>query len=426
VPSRFSTSSSGRMELQRTADSSRGEVVKLLVDLVRAKSENPPGDTSAPAAVAEEYLSSQGVSVRKYALEDGCINLVASLGRGEEELTFCGHIDTVPAGSPAKWSYPPLEGKMVGGRVYGRGSTDMKAGCASLIFAFAKAARHEKDFRGKLVLALVADEESGGKKGVQYLINQRILRTKNLVLGEPTKHEGAGHVVVAGEKGVFWVRVTFDGISRHGSLPMLGDNAILKAAPALEGLKSPILDKVTTPHGAASLVRETRKVLKAEYAREASKRPHFAADHYTVNVGRVEGGTKVNVVPDYCSIELDVRVPLGGSKEEAERIVRRSLPDGAKLELINYAEPAFTLPSAPLVKNIREAARSVFNEPSPAMCTPATTDAHHFRVGLGSNAVAYGPGLESMCHVLDEYVEVSEVIGTSKVYLDLLCRMLLG
>jgi acetylornithine deacetylase/succinyl-diaminopimelate desuccinylase-like protein len=124
-------------------------------------------------------------------------------------------------------------------------------------------------------------------------------------------------------------------------------------------------------------------------------------------------------------VELDVRVPLGGSKEEAEELVRRRLPKGAKLELINYAQPAFTLPSSPLVKNIQLVARSVFMEPSPAMCITATTDAHHFRASLGSNAVAYGPGLESMCHVLDEYVETSEVLGASKVYLDLAMRMLM-
>jgi succinyl-diaminopimelate desuccinylase len=412
-------------DFNKTVDSEKAELVNLLVGLIKAKSENPPGDTTAPASLAEEYLSSQGISVKKYAAEEGCVNLVAALGDGSEALTFCGHIDTVPAGDPAKWSVPPHAGMMEGGKIYGRGATDMKAGCAALTFAFAKAARHEKEFSGKLVLALVADEESGGKKGVQYLIEKGILKTKNLVLGEPTKHEGTGHVVVAGEKGTFWVRVTCDGVPRHGSLPMLGDNAILKAMPVLEGFRTPILDKVTTPTKAASLVREAKRVLKAEYPLDAAKRPFYAADHYTVNIGRIEGGTKINVVPDSCTVELDVRVPLGGTKEEAERLVRRHLPKGAKLELINYAQPAFTLPSSPLVKNIREAGRAVFNEPSPAMCITATTDAHHFRAALGSNAVAYGPGLESMCHVLDEYVETAEVIGAAKVYLDLASRMLL-
>ncbi len=412
-------------DLSLAVDSEKAELVKLLVGFIQAKSENPPGDTSAPASVAEEYLSSHGVSVRKYSSEDGCVNLVATLGEGAEELTFCGHIDTVPAGDPAKWSVPPLAGRMAGGRIYGRGATDMKAGCAALTFAFAKTGQHEKALSGKLVLALVADEESGGKKGVQYLIEKGILKSKNLVLGEPTKHEGTGHVVVAGEKGTFWVRVTLDGVARHGSLPMLGDSAILKAVPVLEGFKTPILDKVTTPRSAGSLVREGKRVLKREYSSDASKRPYYALDHYTVNIGRIEGGTKINIVPDHCSVELDVRVPLGGNKEEAEKLVRRRIPQGARLELINYAQPAFTPPSSPLVKRIREAACSVFQEPSPAMCVPATTDAHHFRAALGSNAVAYGPGLESMCHVLDECVEISEVIGASKVYLDLARRMLL-
>jgi succinyl-diaminopimelate desuccinylase len=412
-------------DVSRLVDSEKAELVSLLVNLIKAKSENPPGDTSAPASVAEEYLSTQGVSVRKYAAEEGCVNLVATLGQGVEDLTYCGHIDTVPAGDPAKWTVPPLAGKMSGGKVFGRGSTDMKAGCAALTFAFAKMIKHEKGLSGRLVLALVADEESGGKKGVQYLIEKGILKSKNLVLGEPTKHEGTGHVVVAGEKGTYWVRITCDGVPRHGSLPMLGDSAILNAMPVLEGFKTPILDKVTIPHSAASLVREAKRVLRAEYPKDAAKKPYYAADHYTVNIGRIEGGTKVNVVPDSCSVELDIRVPIGGSKEEAEKLVRRRLPKGAKLELINYAQPAFTLPSSPLVRSIQRAARSVFAEPSPAMCITATTDAHHFRASLGSNAVAYGPGLESMCHVLDEYVETSEVISASKVYLDLAMRMLM-
>jgi succinyl-diaminopimelate desuccinylase len=192
----------------------------------------------------------------------------------------------------------------------------------------------------------------------------------------------------------------------------------------LEGFREPILEKVTTPTAAASLVREAKKVLRTEYAKDFSKKPFYAPDHYTVNVGRIEGGTKVNIVPDFCSLELDVRVPIGGSKEEAERVVRRRLPKDAKLELINYAEPAFTAPSSPLVKRVREVSQLVFDEPSPAMCIPATTDAHHFRVSLGTSAVSYGPGLESMCHVLDEYVEVADVIGSAKVYLGLAERML--
>lgn len=412
-------------EIGRSVDMEKGEVVQLLIDLIRARSENPPGDTSAPVEVVEGYLAASGISSRKYSAGDGCLNLVATLGSGEQDLTFCGHVDTVPVGDPSKWSVPPLEGKMAGGRIYGRGSTDMKAGCASIAFAFAKAASMEKEMKGRLVLALVADEESGGKKGVEYLIEKGILRPKNLVLGEPTKHEGTGHTVVAGEKGAFWVRVTYDGVPRHGSLPMLGDNAIFKALPAVQAFRSPILDKVTTPTAAASIVKEAKKVLRAEFPKEASKKPYFAADHYTVNVGRIGGGTKVNVVPDSCTVELDVRVPIGGSKEEAEKVVRRRLPEGARMELINFAEPAFTPPSSPLVKGIQDVSRSVFKEPSPAICIAATTDAHHFRVAFGTNAVAYGPGLESMCHVLDEYVETSEVVGASKVYLGLAHRMLL-
>jgi succinyl-diaminopimelate desuccinylase len=404
----------------------RREVLDLLVRLVQAKSENPPGDTSEPSAVIEDYLSDNGFSVRKHEPERGFINLLASLGSGEEELTFCGHIDTVPAGDPEKWAIPPYEGRMASGRVYGRGSTDMKAGCASLAFAFVRAARLEKDVGGRLVLCMVADEESGGRRGVQSLISSGLLRTKNLVLGEPTNHRGTGHVVVAGEKGVYWAKVTLGGVSRHGSLPMLGENAILKAQGPLKRLSYPFLGKVTTPYSALTLVRETKKVLSKEYVDEARKKPHFAADHYTVNVGVIKGGTKVNVVPDSVSMELDVRVPLGGTKEEAERLLKARLPKDADVEVINYAQPAYTPPSSRLVRMVREAGREVFGEETPAICLTATTDAHHFRTSLEAHAVAYGPGMESMCHVVDEYVEASEVLGACKVYLRLAQWMLTG
>jgi succinyl-diaminopimelate desuccinylase len=405
-------------------DAGKGELVDLLVKLVKAKSENPPGDTTRPAYVAEEYLSGYGFSVKKYEAEKGVVNLVASVGSGDE-LAFCGHIDTVPAGNESRWTQPAFGGKIVGGKVYGRGATDMKAGCASLAFAFAQMAKVEGRLTGRLVLALVADEETGGRRGVQYLIDNGVLRPKNLILGEPTNHKGTGRVVVAGEKGVYWVRVTFEGSPRHGSLPMLGDNAIMKAKSVLEAFSSPFLGKVTIPYEAASLVRATKKILKVEYASEASKKPHYAADHYTVNVGVIGGGTKVNVVPDSCSVELDIRIPLGGSREEADRLLTRHLPKDAQVEVLNYATPAFTPPSSPLVKTTREAGRRVFNEETPAMCLTATTDAHHFRAALGTHAVSYGPGLESGCHVLDENVDVSEVIGASKVYLSIVDGMLL-
>ncbi|MEM3451217.1 MAG: ArgE/DapE family deacylase [Nitrososphaerales archaeon] len=393
----------------------KADLIKLASLLIKTGSENPPGDTSKVAIVIEDYLKSIGLGSRLIEPMKGHVNVMTSIGSGDYGLILCGHVDTVPIGDLSKWSFDPFSGEIMGGYILGRGATDMKGGVASIITAINALIEYEKILNEKIVVALFCDEETGGHYGARWIIQNQLIKGKAMIIGEPSNYHRSGHVIIAGERGVLWSRLKFDGFSHHGSRPMLGDNAIMHAVKALSKLKSPIISKVRTPYEAVKLVRWGKKVLTKEYEDRKSLKPQYALDHYTLNIGVIKGGVKANVVADSCEVEIDLRIPIGGSKEEAEKIIR-SLTKEGKVEYFNYAPPSFTPLGSNIIKVLRKVSRSVFKENTPVICIAATTDAHYFRSALKIPVVSYGPGYEDLCHVYDERVDVNDLLGCAKVY----------
>lgn len=403
-------------KLSDEVEASKGELLKLASSLIRAKSENPPGDTSEAANVAEDYLRAIGLGTKRFEPTTGHVNLIAELGsRKDYGLILCGHIDTVPIGDMNRWSFDPFSGEVVEGRILGRGATDMKGGVASVLTAVKALIKHEQGLKDRITVALFCDEETGGQYGARWVLENRLIRGKAMIIGEYSNHHKLGHTIVSGEKGTLWSKLKFVGFSHHGSRPMLGDNAIMHAVRAFKKLKSPILSKVKAPYEAIELVKLGKRALIMNYGNTSSLKPHYSMDHYTLNVGVIKGGVKANIVADSCEVELDLRIPIGGSRAEAEGIMR-NLAAGGKIEYTNYAPPSFTPPGSSLIKTLRKASQNIFKESTPAICTSATTDAHHFRSSLNIPVVSYGPGYEEALHVDNESVDVIDVLGCAKVY----------
>lgn len=207
--------------------------VELLAELVRAPSPNPPGDERAAVAVCRTFLQQiPGVEIEEVGVAAERPMLVATLrGAGPgPELTFAGHIDTVPAGDG--WTYDPFGAELADGRMYGRGTADMKGGIAGFLAAIDRLSRQRDRWHGVIVAHIVPDEEPGGHLGTQILLAQGRLTGDAVIVAEPSEL-----YVYRAQKGNIFARARYRGRSAHGSTPHLGENAIshaLHAATALE------------------------------------------------------------------------------------------------------------------------------------------------------------------------------------------------
>jgi succinyl-diaminopimelate desuccinylase len=148
------------------------ELVDLTIRLVQIPTENPPGNEKGAAQFLKPLLSKMGFKIKTVLSPKGRWNLLAEKrwGKGGRRLIFNGHLDVVPAGNASQWKYPPFQGKRYKGKIYGRGSSDMKSGIASFIHALSTIERSKIPLhQGAVVLHLVSDEESHGHQGMEFL-----------------------------------------------------------------------------------------------------------------------------------------------------------------------------------------------------------------------------------------------------------------
>ncbi len=318
--------------------------VGLLEDLIRIDTVNPPGNETPAQELLAETLTDAGFECEMLAAEPGRPNLLARLPGEAEGPTLCllGHTDTVTA-NPADWTFDPWAGDTVDGEVRGRGAQDMKGQVAAEVAAAAALGNEGwRPPRGELLIAAVADEETGGTLGARWLCSEH----PDKVRADYVINEGGGNAfevagrrfypVCVGEKGVFRFKVRTSGQAGHASIPGMGENALLKLAPLLGRLaEQPALEP--TPEGVeflgallgrdlsgagedeiAAVVEELRAAspLVATYLAEPMLR-------VTLTPTKAEASPKANVIPAHAEVLVDCRVPVG----QAEGDVRERLED---------------------------------------------------------------------------------------------------
>ncbi len=369
------------------------ETIAFLRDLVRSPSVNPPGDVSDSAAICERPLLEAGFAVRSLAHAPGKPNIVAEIGSEDgPRLCFNAHLDVVPIGDEGAWTYPPFGAEVADGRVFGRGAGDDKASVTAQVMAGVALARSGVPLRGRLVVTEVADEETSGG-GARHLIAEADLRPDGVIVGEQTLNR-----VAIGEKGNAGVEIVVSGRTAHGALPWEGANAIEAMAHVIVALRERV------------------------YPRLAERvHPYFLPSSASVNM--IEGGVKVNVVPDRCSIQIDRRIipgedPVAASAEirvAAEAAVA-NMP-GISVTVIEspYALPAtMSDPSGSLARAML-AANAHLGLSTELTGFSMATDGRHF-AAAGYPTVIYGPGDPKLAHVPDEWVGVDEVLEATRAY----------
>ncbi|CCC81498.1 M20 family metallopeptidase [Thermoproteus tenax] len=395
----------------------KNQLAELTSRLVQINSVNPPGDVTNVTDFIKDWLNAKGFSSSIYEYVKGKPNLIAKVGSGKPTLILNGHTDVVPPGDISKWAYPPFSGKIVEGKIYGRGSTDMKGGLAVIMMVFAELAPLvEKKGTGTLIFSATADEEVGGHAGVEALVKDNILIGDAAIIAEPTGFDK----YCIGEKGLCQVRLVTRGKPAHGSLPILGDNAIVKLIKAIEraricidefnrGIKHPqdlieAIDNATEVYLEGALksgLRLSKDDLRA------------TVGLVSFNPGVIKGGSKINMVPDYAELELDMRVPPGVSPSNVVDKLRGELSGLAEVEVIDLSEPNYTSSGEMIVQLIRDGIAKQGAEPKPIIITGAT-DGRYLRL-RGIPTVVYGPGDLTLAHSYNEYVAIDDLVKTYNV-----------
>jgi len=388
------------------------EVLDLACKLIKIPSENPPGDMSEIAEFIEEYVSEAGVKVERHEPVKGRISLVARIGSGSgKELVFNGHMDVVPAGDRSRWEFDPFLGEIKDGYLLGRGASDMKGGLAGIIYAFKKLVKYEKELGGRLTLVCVPDEETGGQHGTGYLVSQNIAVGSSVVIAEPTGMD----FIDVGQKGALWMRVTIYGKPIHGSLsPYAGESAILKTADLMKELLSSITGlKAKIPEDVKPVVEESKKI-----AEQLIKIKDIGKilDHATINFGIIKGGTKINIVPEKCELDVDIRVPIGMTSEEVASHVKRIVSKyGGEVSYIGKSNPNYTPPGSEIVRIAATNIEQIIGVKPKLFVQWASSDARFYR-GRGIPTIHYGPAEVGVIHGYNERVKAEDIVKACKVY----------
>jgi acetylornithine deacetylase/succinyl-diaminopimelate desuccinylase family protein len=369
------------------------ELVDLTIQLVQAPTENPPGNEKAAAQFLKPFLSKMGFKIKTVLSPKGRWNLLAEKrwGKGGRRLIFNGHLDVVPAGNASQWKYPPFQGKLYKGKIYGRGSSDMKSGIASFIHALSTIERSKIPLhQGAIVLHLVSDEESHGHQGMEFLTQREGIQGDAALVGEPTDLEP-----VIAQKGALWLRIHTIGKSAHGSKPHLGVNAVEKMMKLIERFNFIPLEK-----------------------------EHLLLGKPTLSIGTIHGGTKVNVVPEGCEIEVDRRMLPGEKKEEVLGEIKEILDSlqsqdpffQYRMEEIDFAEPSEVDPDEEIVKMGVEAIQNVMGRKPMLRGFSGFTDSRFYVNQCHIPTLIFGPGGVDQSHTTDESVEVDALVHAAHIY----------
>lgn len=359
-----------------------GERSRLLSDaaaLIGIRSANPPGLERPVAEWLAGRLERVATSVSVEALTEGRANVVATFDFGPgPTFLLCSHSDVVPVQHEGQWSPVIRDGRLIG-----RGACDAKGAIAAMIGACERLAAHPGDLRGTLLLACVADEESNAE-GVRALVS-RGLRADAAIIGEPTNN-----LAILSSRGSVRLGVRFQGRAAHASSPSQGVNAIYGAARFILAVES--LDA------------------------ELNARGSMGSSSATI----VDGGSRLNVVPDTCTVQVDRRL---GPDETAAGAIRGIESCLARVVL---EAPGVTYELSPAglwvdpfeLETSSEFATlllSALGQPSPGPIFRAVSDAPHL-IAVGIPTAILGPGSLDTAHSDSEFVDVQELEAAVDLY----------
>lgn len=362
--------------------------ITLTQQLVQFNTINPPGNEQECVYFIGKILQSFGMTTQYYDFDDKRTSLIAIYRpqNNQKAICFNGHVDTVPLGEDS-WDFDPFSGIIKSGKLFGRGSSDMKAGIAAVIIAVKEAL--ENNITHNIVIIITAGEEIGCK-GAHFLKTSNYLpqHVGALVVAEPT-----ANYPIIGHKGVLWLRVKTKGITAHGSMPDKGQNAItklMKTYQKLDGFKfnipvDPIFGKPT------------------------------------LNIGMIRGGQNINSVPDEAFFTLDIRTINNQNHVSIIEKLKKLFEQDTILEVLEDVPSIYTEPDNPWIKTIFELLSSQLNNAIQPSIITYGTDASYLKEGLNQPpTIVLGPGEPQLAHKTNEYCSVKKITDAKNIFLDMI------
>ncbi|KPK82536.1 MAG: hypothetical protein AMS25_01980 [Gemmatimonas sp. SM23_52] len=373
---------------------SQSSLLLLLQELIRIPSVNPtlaPDESDGEAALAEharDWLASRGLKVRLEEVTAGRPNVVAETGNGEgPTLVFCAHIDTV---SGAGMSIPPFEPRLEGNRVYGRGSYDMKGGVAAVMAA--AAALNQEDLAGRVLVALVVDEEHSSI-GADHFVAQH--KADACIITEPTE----GRLILT-HKGFVWSELVTHGIAAHGSRWDLGVSAIGRMGRIIAALER--LDQ-----------------------EELRRRTHPLLGPASLHCATIAGGVGLSTYAPECRLQVERRTLPGETLEQVSEELENAVREAGEQATVTpyfHRTPLVCDPQSAIARCLREAAQAITGSPPEETGVAYWTDAAIFDAA-GIPTLNYGPG-GAGAHAAVEWVDLDSVVSCAHVLADTARRFL--
>ncbi len=367
---------------------------ELLKKLIKAESTPEKGELASAEAVSDEF-SKSGINCRIDKWDQTRANIIAQVNSVGSKcaLLFACHLDVVGPGEET-WDKPAFEAIESNGKIYGRGSVDMKGGIAAAVTAIRQVVDSGTKLQGDIIFTAVAGEETDSCGATKFINDHdRLPDFAGIVIPEPTDFS-----IVTAHRGMLWLEITTKGKAAHGSTPQLGVNAI----------------------------NSMRLVLNELENYEIPAEPHQLLGKCSMSINTIAGGKALNVVPDNCKIGVDIRtLPEQNHQDiisDLEKIFAQIKPGNpefdAEVDVVRQVRPLETDCNCDFIKNFCSAVGN--NE---TVAVGFTTDGPHF-APLGAPVVIFGPGKPHLCHKPNEYIEINDMEKAVEHYKNIILKFL--
>ena len=369
------------------------EALELLRSMIKTNTVNPPGNEKELAVKLAALMNSEGIEAETVEVLPGRDNLIVRMA-GENHgklLAATGHLDTVPPGG-IPWEHDPFAADVVDGKLYGRGTSDMKSGDAAFLYAMIKLKREGIVPKQDIIFIGTVSEENGSLGAKAFVEAGGMKNVDALLVCEPSSNE-----LDIAHKGAVWVKVKFYGKTAHGSMPDLGVNAVSRAA----------------------------KFIAAIDAQSFDVKPDDILDMPSCSVNICQGGVATNVVPDYCEVNIDFRTIPGQTAEDIKAYLNKALDSAAKddkdfkaeIEILSDLAAVRCPEGASILDALDKAAGRKHIRRGVRFYTDASTLVRDYPE---KQVVIYGPGVSEMAHQPNEYCEVEQFERFVETYANLL------
>ena len=389
-------------------DEMRDEIIKFHQQIVQIPSENPPSKYKDVAKFTEKIMKEIGLetTIKRN-------NLVGTYVNNHEHengrsLIFYGHYDTVEAFKG--WTKDPFGGEVVDGKIYGRGSSDDKSSVTAEIFATKALLELGVNLRGKLTLTAVGDEETGGLRGLEHLLNSGVLKGDVCLLGDAPCDYAFGYT-----GGTIYATITIKGKQAHGL-----------AAP---DLPAPFRNEQSGINTIERMVKIMNYLIELNKKFLKKETNYPIPDEFTtrvshINLAEIHGGNKITTVPDKCYLHFSLNT-IPEQDVESIKVVFLKFVDQLKakdpdlditVQMPIQMEPFVIDGKSEFTQAVKKAVKSVYKEEKEFQLFMPSTDAHWFQE-KGIETILVGASrYDNNWHSADEFVYIEDLMNLTKLY----------